>query len=124
MSNLKNMPAAGFVVIVIIGILFITSIVMLFSVYLRYKSLGSRTGGSNEEKRGFKGALLKSYIDARGPQVQFKFVDAETLKQAKREPDRYRNLIVRIGGYCEYFVNLDSALQDEIITRTIHDLPQ
>ena len=64
MSNLKNMPAAGFVVIVIIGILFITSIVMLFSVYLRYKSLGSRTGGSNEEKRGFKGALLKSYIAA------------------------------------------------------------
>lgn len=66
-------------------------------------------------------ALLKSYTDSHGPQIQFNFVDADTLRQAKREPDRFRNLIVRIGGYCEYFVNLDSALQDEIITRTIHD---
>lgn len=66
--------------------------------------------------------LMRGYIDAGGPQVQFNFVDAETLKKAKLEPQKYRNLIVRIGGYCEYFVNLDSALQDEIITRTVHDL--
>lgn len=67
-------------------------------------------------------ALIRGYIDAGGPQVQFNFVDAETLKKAKAEPQKYRNLIVRIGGYCEYFVNLDSALQDEIITRTVHGL--
>ena len=66
--------------------------------------------------------LLKAYIAGGGPQVQFNFVDADTLKRAKAEPQRYRNLIVRIGGYCEYFVNLDGALQDEIITRTIHGL--
>ena len=67
-------------------------------------------------------ALIRTYTDACGPQVQFNFVDADTLRRAKREPGKYRNLIVRIGGYCEYFVNLDSALQDEIITRTIHEL--
>lgn len=66
--------------------------------------------------------LIKSYVEDGGPQVQINFVDAESLKKAKKEPDKYRNLIVRIGGYCEYFVNLDSALQDEIITRTIHGL--
>lgn len=67
-------------------------------------------------------ALLYAYLEDGGPQVQVNFADADTLRRAKREPDRYRNLIVRIGGYCEYFVNLDEALQDEIITRTVHAL--
>ena len=67
-------------------------------------------------------ALIKTYIDSSGPQIQINFVDAESLIKAQKEPDRYRNLIVRIGGYCEYFVNLDSALQEEIITRTVHGL--
>lgn len=66
--------------------------------------------------------MLKAYISGQGPQIQFNFVDAETLKKAKAAPQNYRNLIVRIGGYCEYFVNLDQALQDEIITRTVHEL--
>ncbi|NLF27232.1 MAG: pyruvate formate lyase [Clostridiales bacterium] len=67
-------------------------------------------------------ALVYAYLESGGPQVQVNFADAETLRQAKREPAKYRNVIVRIGGYCEYFVNLDSALQDEIITRTLHGL--
>lgn len=67
-------------------------------------------------------ALVKSYIEGGGPQLQVNFVDVESLKKAKTEPEKYRNLIVRIGGYCEYFVNLDGSLQDEIITRTIHGL--
>ncbi len=67
-------------------------------------------------------ALVKSYVLGKGPQLQVNFVDVESLKQAKLEPEKYRNLIVRIGGYCEYFVNLDGSLQDEIITRTIHGL--
>lgn len=65
-------------------------------------------------------ALLQAYIADGGPQLQAYLVDAEALKQAKREPEKYRNLIVRVGGYCEYFVNLDAALQDEIITRTAY----
>jgi pyruvate-formate lyase len=67
-------------------------------------------------------ALLYAYLESGGPQVQVNFADAEMLKLAKREPAKYRNVIVRIGGYCEYFVNLDAALQDEIITRTLHGL--
>lgn len=76
----------------------------------------------NDEGRKALRTLIDGYISDGGPQVQFNFVDAETLKKAKQEPRKYRNLIVRIGGYCEYFVNLDSALQDEIITRTVHGL--
>ena len=64
--------------------------------------------------------LIKSYIADGGPQLQIYFADADTLRQAKAEPEKHRNLIVRIGGYCEYFVNLDAALQDEIIERTLH----
>jgi formate C-acetyltransferase len=67
-------------------------------------------------------ALLYAYLESGGPQVQINFADAQTLRMAKLEPQKYRNVIVRIGGYFEYFVNLDSALQDEIITRTIHEL--
>ncbi|HWR21853.1 MAG TPA: pyruvate formate lyase family protein [Feifaniaceae bacterium] len=66
--------------------------------------------------------LIAAYLEDGGPQIQVNFVDAEVLKKAKLEPDKYRNLIVRIGGYCEFFVNLDGALQDEIITRTVHGL--
>ena len=67
-------------------------------------------------------ALLYAYLEDGGPQVQVNFADAELLRRAKRDPQRHRNVIVRIGGYCEYFVNLDEALQDEIITRTLHGL--
>jgi formate C-acetyltransferase len=67
-------------------------------------------------------SLIKSYFADKGPQLQIYFVDAETLKAAKAEPERHKNVIVRVGGYCEYFVNLDAALQDEIILRTIHSI--
>jgi formate C-acetyltransferase len=74
---------------------------------------------SEAGKRALKG-LLKGYLRDGGPQIQINFVDAESLRRAMEDPREYRNLIVRIGGYCEYFVNLDRALQEEIITRTIH----
>ena len=64
--------------------------------------------------------LIRGYFADGGPQLQINFVDADSLRQAQKEPAKYRNLIVRIGGYCEYFVNLDRSLQDEIISRTIH----
>jgi len=64
LKNLHNMPAAGFVVIVIIGILFVLSIVLLFHTYLRYKVLAGKARGSGEESRGFKAVLLDEYIAA------------------------------------------------------------
>ena len=63
MSHLKSLPAAGFVVIVIIALLFVLAVVLLVHVYLRYRGLARRAGGT-EEGRGFRAALLLEYRDA------------------------------------------------------------
>ena len=61
MSHMKNMPAVGFVVIVIIGVLFALSVVLLIHTYLRYKLLGLKANGDGEDARGFRAALLEEY---------------------------------------------------------------
>ena len=86
---------------------------------LNLKMNPALTKGSQGEK-ALKG-LLKAYLWGMGPQIQVNFVDAEALKEARTHPDKHRNLIVRVGGYCEYFVNLDRTLQNEIIERTEHE---
>ncbi len=48
-------------------------------------------------------------------------IDAATLRAAQQSPEKYRDLIVRVAGYSDYFCNLSEALQDEIIARTDHD---
>jgi formate C-acetyltransferase len=55
-----------------------------------------------------------------GHHIQFNVVDADTLRDAQRHPDQYRDLIVRVAGYSDYFCDLGEALQEEIITRTEH----
>jgi formate C-acetyltransferase len=53
--------------------------------------------------------------------MQFNIVDSETLRRAQRKPDEYRDLLVRVAGYSDYFVDLDTDHQEEIIARTEHD---
>jgi pyruvate-formate lyase len=65
--------------------------------------------------------LLRTYVRHFGPELQVNYVDAEQLKAAQAEPEKHRDLVVRIAGYCEYFVNLDYKLQNEIIRRTLHE---
>ncbi|MHA2001468.1 MAG: pyruvate formate lyase family protein [Promethearchaeota archaeon] len=64
--------------------------------------------------------LIRSYFKMDAHHVQFNVVSAETLLDAQKHPDQYRNLIVRVAGYSDYFVNLGKDLQDEIIHRTEH----
>ena len=64
--------------------------------------------------------LIRTYFRMDGHHIQFNVVDAATLRAAKAQPDRYRDLIVRVAGYSDYFCNLNEALQDEIIARTEH----
>ena len=64
--------------------------------------------------------LVRAYFKLGGHHIQFNVVSAETLRDAKRHPDRYRDLIVRVAGYSDYFCDLPGALQDEIIARTEH----
>jgi formate C-acetyltransferase len=55
-----------------------------------------------------------------GHHIQFNVVDAETLREAQKHPENYRDLIVRVAGYSDYFVDLTPELQEEIIRRTEH----
>ena len=67
-------------------------------------------------------SLIKTYLSLGGPQIQVNVVGRETLLDAQIHPERNRNLVVRVAGFCSNFTMLDRALQDEIISRTSHDL--
>jgi formate C-acetyltransferase len=64
--------------------------------------------------------LIRSYFKLDGHHIQFNVIDAATLRAAQENPDQYRNLIVRVAGYSDYFCDLNKTLQDEIIARTEH----
>jgi len=62
--------------------------------------------------------LVRSYFKMNGHHIQFNVVTAETLRAAQERPEQYRDLIVRVAGYSDYFCDLTKGLQDEIIART------
>ena len=64
--------------------------------------------------------LIRTYFRLDGHHVQFNVVTAKILREAQRHPEKYRDLIVRVAGYSDYFVDLPKKLQDEIIKRTEH----
>lgn len=66
------------------------------------------------------GQLIRSYFKLGGHHIQFNVVSAKTLRAAQAEPEKYRDLIVRVAGYSDYFCDLSEALQEEIINRTEH----
>jgi trans-4-hydroxy-L-proline dehydratase len=63
-------------------------------------------------------ALIRTYFRLGGHHIQFNVVDTNTLRQAQQTPDEYKNLLVRVAGYSDYFVDLDADHQEEIISRT------
>jgi formate C-acetyltransferase len=67
------------------------------------------------------GHLVRGYFKMDGHHVQFNVVGAETLRKAQAHPEEHRDLIVRVAGYSDYFCDLSTALQDEIIARTEHE---
>jgi formate C-acetyltransferase len=64
--------------------------------------------------------LVRAYFKLDGHHIQFNVIKAETLREAQKNPEKYRDLIVRVAGYSDYFCDLSDALQEEIITRTEH----
>lgn len=93
---------------------------------------GIITGGSNvtninldeqlvKNKENFKktSKMLETYFINGGSQFQLNFVSREDLENAKISPENYKNLRVRVSGFSDYFVRLDSTLQDDIIERTV-----
>ena len=67
-------------------------------------------------------ALLRAYGQVGGTCLQVNIIDADTLREAQKHPDEYRNLLVRITGYNAYFTGLGKEIQDEIIARESHQI--
>jgi formate C-acetyltransferase len=65
-------------------------------------------------------SLVRSYFKLDGHHMQFNVVGAAKLREAQAKPEEYRDLIVRVAGYSDYFCDLSRSLQDEIIRRTEH----
>ncbi len=100
------------------------------------KSVGKmdhvRTGGTllnqkftpqllaDDEGLSALGHLVRGYFGMDGHHIQFNVVTAETLRDAQKHPEKYRDLIVRVAGFSDYFVDCGRELQDEIIKRTEH----
>ena len=97
MSQIRDLPFGAYIVILIIAVLFLLSVVLLFHVFFRYKALSAKAGGKDEESRGFKGALLKSYVASYkkyGQDVNTPAIITDTISS-------------RLGGLllCERFLN-------------------
>jgi formate C-acetyltransferase len=72
-----------------------------------------------EHRQKFK-AFLRGYCQNGGTALQVNVIDAEMLRDAQKNPQNYRHLLVRITGYNAYFTNIGRELQDEIIARLSH----
>ncbi|MBR4867830.1 MAG: hypothetical protein IKU10_01630 [Clostridia bacterium] len=66
--------------------------------------------------------LVLTYLKRGGLEMQINVVDKETLEQARKTPELYQDLVVRIGGYSDYFVRLSDNMQKEVLLRTEHNL--
>ncbi len=75
----------------------------------------------DEESIAKVSALVRSYFRLDGHHIQFNVVTASTLRDAQKHPEKYRDLIVRVAGYSDYFNDLGEDLQNEIIRRTEHE---
>jgi pyruvate-formate lyase len=66
--------------------------------------------------------LMKTFFHKGGQQVQVNVTSREDLLAAREKPEDYKNLVVRVGGFSGYFVELDRALQEDVIARTSHGI--
>ena len=65
-------------------------------------------------------ALIRAYMTRGGFEMQINVVDRTLLERAQKDPDAYGDLVVRIGGYSDYFTRLSPQMQAEVIQRTEH----
>ncbi len=76
---------------------------------------------ADEEGRRKLADLVRTYFKMGGHHIQFNIIKAETLRDAQQSPENYLNLIVRVAGYSDFFVNIGKELQNEILARTEHN---
>jgi formate C-acetyltransferase len=86
------------------------------------QKLSPSTIQSDSDKKKLIFLLRTFFADLKGWHVQYNIVSRETLLAAKKEPEKYRDLIVRVAGYCAFFTTLSPETQDDIIARTEQSL--
>ena len=67
-------------------------------------------------------ALIKTFLARGGFEIQINVVDKETLERARECPELYSDIVVRVGGYSDYFVCLSPNMQAEILLRSEHEI--
>ncbi len=77
--------------------------------------------GKSGRSRKKWASLVRSYFSLGGQQLQPTAVSAEQMREAQKDPHSYRDLIVKVGGYSTYFVDLGREIQEEVISRTEHN---
>ena len=86
---------------------------------VNFKFHPSGIGGSMAARNKWV-SLMRTYFQLGGSQIQPTAVSAETLRQAQTTPEQHQDLIVKVGGYSTYFVELGREIQEEVIARTEH----
>lgn len=76
---------------------------------------------TKEGEEAFLG-IVRSYFGRGGQNMTFTVVSPDELIDAKKNPQNHKNLIVRVGGYSDYFIDLESELQDNVIARTYNEI--
>ncbi|MBI5821759.1 MAG: hypothetical protein HZA88_22535 [Verrucomicrobia bacterium] len=87
-----------------------------YQVNIRFHAGMIADAGQREKLR----AMLNVYFQNGGQELQINVVDSATMRAAQKDPDQYRDLVVRVAGFSEFFVNLTPDMQEEIIARTEH----
>lgn len=83
-----------------------------------YNMKFSRSLFESSDARSRLGALVLTFLRRGGFETQINVVDEAVLRAARKDPSSHRDLVVRIGGYTDYFVRLTPEMQDEVILRT------
>jgi formate C-acetyltransferase len=76
---------------------------------------------TEQGRKGLRG-VIETYLRRGGFEIQINVVGKETLLDARKHPEQYRDLLVRVAGYSDYFVHLNNKMQEEVIARTEHTL--
>ncbi|MBQ7049513.1 MAG: hypothetical protein IJN87_02695, partial [Firmicutes bacterium] len=74
---------------------------------------------NNEQNKQILTAIILAFLDAEGSSMQFNLIEKDLLLAAKKEPEKHKNLLVRVCGYSAAFVTLAEEVQDEIIRRAV-----
>jgi formate C-acetyltransferase len=76
----------------------------------------------SEESIGKLVAYTNAFMGSNGSHIQYNMVDTNELKEAMVNPEKHKDLIVRIGGFSAYFTQLSPGIQDDVINRSEHNL--